>query len=86
MPKKSQARGQEGRAASPTTPPAAGASRWRVQAALGGVILAVVLGAGVWLRSRTDTPPPASAPAAEKRYTRGTAGAPVVITEFSDYT
>lgn len=87
MPKKLRPRAQVVRRVSPTTPPTAKSPRRRVQLVLGGVILAVALGVGVWVRSGTDTPPSTPAPVAgDKHYTRGPAGAPVVIKEFSDYT
>jgi hypothetical protein len=54
---------------------------------LGGVILVLVIGVGVFLRYRQQRSiPPRLQGAIENHYTRGTAGAPVVIKEFSDYT
>jgi hypothetical protein len=62
-------------------------SRWRQKMLLGGVILVLVIGVGVFLRYRQQRSiPPRLQGAIENHYTRGTAGAPVVIKEFSDYT
>jgi hypothetical protein len=54
---------------------------------LGGVILALVLGVGglVYWQHQRDLSPRLQG-AVDGHYTRGTAGAPVVIEEFSDYT
>ena len=61
--------------------------RWRQKILLGGVILVLVIGAGVFLRYRQQRSiPPRLQGAIENHYTRGTTGAPVVIKEFSDYT
>jgi uncharacterized protein HemX len=60
---------------------------WRRKMILGGVILALVIGIGVfvryWQQSRI---PPQLKGAIDNHYTRGVAGAPVVIKEFSDFT
>jgi hypothetical protein len=61
--------------------------RWRQKMLLGGVVLVLVVGIGVFLRYRQQSSiPPRLQGAIENHYTRGTAGAPVVIKEFSDYT
>lgn len=66
---------------------AKGQPRWRQKMLLGGVILVLVIGVGVFLRYRQQRSiPPRLQGAIENHYTRGTAGAPVVIKEFSDYT
>lgn len=60
---------------------------WRRKMILGVVILALVIGLGVfvryWQQSRI---PPQLKGAIDNHYTRGVAGAPVVIKEFSDFT
>jgi uncharacterized protein HemX len=60
---------------------------WRRKMILGVVILALVIGIGVfvryWQQSRI---PPQLKGAIDNHYTRGVAGAPVVIKEFSDFT
>jgi hypothetical protein len=61
--------------------------RWRQKMLLGGVILVLVIGVGVFLRYRQQRSiPPRLQGAIENHYTRGTAGAAVVIKEFSAYT
>jgi hypothetical protein len=61
--------------------------RWRLKLVIGGAVLAIVLGVGGlvrWLQQRDLSPRlPGTV---ETHYTRGTAGAAVVIKEFSDYT
>jgi hypothetical protein len=54
---------------------------------IGGVILAVALGVGGLVRflQQSDLSPRLQK-AVDKHYTLGTAGAPVLIKEFSDYT
>ena len=61
--------------------------RWRLKLAIGGVVLAIVLGAGglVRLLQQRDLAPHLQG-TGDKHYTRGSAGAAVVIKEFSDYT
>jgi hypothetical protein len=50
-------------------------------------MLVLVIGVGVFLRDRQQRSiAPRLQGAIENHYTRGTAGAPVVIKEFSDYT
>lgn len=61
--------------------------RWRLKLMIGGAVLAIALGIGGlvrWLPQRDVSSRLQGA--VEKRYTRGTAGAAVVIKEFSDYT
>lgn len=54
---------------------------------LGGTLLVVVLGIGLFIRYWQQRHiPPQLQGAVEGHYTRGAAGAPVVIKEFSDYT
>lgn len=87
MTRKSKARAQASRAWQHPPQRAAVSRRYRLKLVLGGVILALVLGVGGtvrWLRQRALTPNLQGAVA--NHYTRGTAGAPVVIKEFSDYT
>jgi hypothetical protein len=60
--------------------------RWRQKTLLGGVILALVLGIGVFLRYYQQRQlPPRLQGAIDNHYTHGVAGAPVVVKEFSDY-
>lgn len=61
--------------------------RWRQKMLLGGAILVLMIGLGVFIRYRQQSSiPPRLQGAIENHYTRGTAGAPVVVKEFSDYT
>jgi flagellar biosynthesis/type III secretory pathway M-ring protein FliF/YscJ len=54
---------------------------------LGGAVLALVIGIGVFVRYRQMSHMPMQLQgASDHHYTHGTAGAPVVIKEFSDYT
>lgn len=54
---------------------------------VGGVLLLLILGAGVLVRTlRQQALTPRLQGATDNHYTRGTAGAPVIIKEFSDYT
>jgi hypothetical protein len=87
MAKKSKTR-QKAPVRQARTPRAAkGQPRWRQKMLLGGVILVLVIGVGVFLRDRQQRNiPPRLQGAIENHYTRGTAGAPIVIKEFSDYT
>jgi hypothetical protein len=61
--------------------------RWRLKLVIGGAILALALGVGGLMRflQQRDLAPHLQG-AGDKHYTLGTAGAPVVIKEFSDYT
>jgi hypothetical protein len=61
--------------------------RWRLKLLIGGVVLALALGVGGVVRflQQRDLAPRLQG-AVNQHYTRGTAGAPVVIKEFSDYT
>ena len=66
----------------PKNPP-----RRRQRLLVGGIALVLVLGIGVFIRYRQQSMvPPRLQGAIENHYTRGTAGAPVVVKEFSDYT
>jgi hypothetical protein len=61
--------------------------RWRQKLLVGGIALVLVIGIGVFIRYRQQSMmPPRLQGAIENHYTRGTAGAPVVVKEFSDYT
>lgn len=61
--------------------------RWRQKMILGGVVLGLVIGIGVFVRSwQASRIPPQLQGAIDNHYTRGSAGAPVVIKEFSDFT
>ena len=73
------------RAAAPAGVP--GMSRWfRKKLLLGGVVLALVIGVGVFIRMRQQSQiAPRLQGAIDNHYTRGVSGAPVVIKEFSDY-
>lgn len=70
-----------------TPPGMPGMSRWfRKKAVLGGAVLALVIGIAVFVRVRQQSQiAPRLQGAIDNHYTRGTAGAPVVIKEFSDY-
>lgn len=61
--------------------------RWRLKLVIGGAVLAIALGVGglVRLLQQRDLSPRLQG-TVEKHYTRGTAGAAVMIKEFSDYT
>jgi len=61
--------------------------RWRLKLVIGGVVLAIALGVGGLVRflQHSDLSPRLQK-AVDKHYTLGTAGAPVVLKEFSDYT
>jgi hypothetical protein len=53
---------------------------------VGGVILLLVIGLGVFVRYRQQSQiAPRLQGAIDNHYTRGVAGAPVVVKEFSDY-
>jgi len=87
MAKKSKARAQTFRPRQQSTKEAMASRRWHPKLVIGGVILAVALGVGGLARflqqrhlgSRLQG-------TGDKHYTLGTAGAAVVIKEFSDYT
>ena len=65
----------------------ASGNRRRQRLVLGGVILILVVAAGVALRSWQDRSVPLRLQGAlENHYTKGVPGAPVVMKEFSDYT
>jgi hypothetical protein len=61
--------------------------RWHLKLMIGGAVLALALGIGGLVRflQQRDFAPHLQG-AGDKHYTLGTAGAPVVIKEFSDYT
>ena len=61
--------------------------RWRLKLVIGGAVLAVALGVGGLVRflQQRDLAPHLQG-TGDKHYTLGSAGAPVVIKEFSDYT
>ena len=61
--------------------------RWRLKLVIGGAVLAVALGVGGLVRflQQRDLAPHLQG-TGDKHYTLGTARAPVVIKEFSDYT
>jgi hypothetical protein len=88
MDKKSKARTQTLRPWQQPTKAAVAPRRRRFNKfVLGGVVLAVALGVGglvQFLQQRNFSP--RLQKAVDKHYTRGPAGAPVVIKEFSDYT
>ena len=63
------------------------AARWRQKIMLGGVILILVLAAGAAIRSwQQRTLPLRLQGALDNHYSKGVAGAAVVLKEFSDYT
>lgn len=67
--------------------PAARPPSWRQKMILGGGILVLVIGIGVFVRSwQQSRIPPQLQGAIDNHYTRGVAAAPVVIKEFSDFT
>jgi hypothetical protein len=60
---------------------------WRQKIFLGSAVLALVIGLGVIVRYVLLPPVlPNLQGAVDNRYTRGNAGAPVILKEFSDYT
>ena len=87
MAKKSKARAQTFRPRQQPTQEALAQRRWRLKLVIGSVVLAVALGVGGLVRflQQRDLAPRLQG-TGDKHYTRGTAGAPVVIKEFSDYT
>ena len=61
--------------------------RRRQRMIFGGVAFALVIAVGVFMRYQQQSRlPPRLQGASDNHYTRGTAGAPVVVKEFSDYT
>jgi hypothetical protein len=87
MAKKSRVRAQASRPQRPSSRVAVAQRRWRLKLIVGGAILVLALGVGGLVRflQQRDLAPRLQE-TREQRYTRGTAGAPVVIKEFSDYT
>jgi len=87
MAKKSKARAHTVRPQRLSTQHTGARRRGRRKLVLGGVILALALGVGGAIRflHQRDLAPRLQG-AVDGHYTRGTAGAPVVIKEFSDYT
>ncbi len=60
--------------------------RQRQRIILGGVILVLVIGIGVFIRyNQQRSLAPHLQGALDNHYTRGVAGAPVLVKEFSDY-
>jgi hypothetical protein len=87
MAKKSKGRTQTLRPQQQPSRVAVVPQRRRLKLVIGGVVLAVALGVGGLVRFLTQRDITSHLPSTEdKHYTRGTARAPVVIKEFSDYT
>ena len=87
MAKKSKARTQTLHPRQQPTQEALAQRRWRLKLVIGAVVLALALGVGGLVRFlQQRTLSPRLQGAVDNHYTRGTAGAPVVIKEFSDYT
>ena len=87
MAKKSKTRQKPPRQQGRTSPVAKSLWRRHQKMLLGGAILVLVIGIGVFVRYRQQSSmAPRLQGAVENHYTRGTAGAPVVVKEFSDYT
>lgn len=87
MAKKSKVRVQRLSSRQPLPQKLLTAQRWRLKFVIGGVILVVALGVGGLVRflQQRDLAPHLQG-IGDKHYTQGTAGAAVVIKEFSDYT
>jgi len=87
MAKKSKGRAQTLRPRQQSTKQAIAPRRWRLKLVIGGAVLAVALGVGGLVRflQQRDLAPRLQG-TGDKHYTLGTAGAAVVIKEFSDYT
>ena len=88
MAKKSRTRRRASDQATSRRPaPAVRPPSWRQKIILGGVILLLVIGIGVFVRSwQQSRIPPQLQGATGNHYTRGVAAAPVVIKEFSEFT
>jgi hypothetical protein len=87
MPKKPRTRRNAPRQPAPRQQTTSARPRWRQKKILlGGIILALVVGVGVFVRWRQQSQIlPRLQGAVDNHYTHGTAGAPVVVKEFSDY-
>ena len=87
MAKKSKARARTVRPQQLSAQQTVARRRWRLKLVVGGVILALALGVGGVVRflQQRDLAPRLQG-AVDRHYTRGSAGAPVVMKEFSDYT
>ena len=87
MAKKSKARTQTLRPWQQSIRVAAASRRWRLKLFIGGAVLVLALGVGGIVRflQQRDLAPRLQE-TVDNHYTRGTAGAPVVLKEFSDYT
>jgi anti-sigma-K factor RskA len=86
MAKKSKTRKRPSRARQQRQQAHQGQQSWRQRMILGGVILVLVIGIGVFVRYRQQSQiAPRLQGAMDNHYTHGVAGAPVVIKEFSDY-
>jgi hypothetical protein len=87
MAKKSKARTQTLRPWQQPIRVAAASRRWRLKLIIGGAVLVLALGVGGIVRflQQRDLAPRLQE-TVDKHYTLGTASAPVVIKEFSDYT
>jgi len=87
MAKKSKGRVQTARPRQQSTMAAVTPQRWRLKLVIGGVVLAIALGVGGLVRFlQQRNLSPRLQKTVDTHYTLGTAGAPVVIKEFSDYT
>jgi hypothetical protein len=87
MPKKPRTRRNTARQSAPRQQATPEQPRWRQKKILlGGIVLALVVGAGVLMRWRQQSQIlPRLQGTIDNHYTHGTAGAPVVLKEFSDY-
>jgi hypothetical protein len=87
MPKKPRTRRNTPRPATSRQRATSEQPRWRQKKILlGGLILVLVVGIGVFMRWRQQSQIlPRLQGAIDNHYTHGTVGAPVVVKEFSDY-
>ena len=87
MAKKSKARHQSSGNAAARSQTTRAPQPWRQKMILGGAVLVLVIGIGVFVRHwQASRIPPQLQGAIDNHYTRGPAGAPIVIKEFSDFT